>query len=212
MALYEIQKEGRYEVAALLTTVTESYERISMHGVRRALLEAQVESLGIPLEKVYISKNASNVEYESKMEALLETYRSKGIRRVGFGDIFLEDLRVYREKNLARINMEGIFPIWKRNTMQLVNEFIDLGFEAVVVCIDPKVLDSAFVGRLINSDFVKNLPSHVDPCGENGEFHSFVFGGPIFKKSIPIQIGQKVLRDSFWFCDLLPVESVNIAG
>ena len=207
MALYELQKSERYEIAALLTTVTESYERISMHGVRCELLHEQADSIGIGLEKVYISQHASNTEYESNMEVILKRYYAEGVRSVAFGDIFLEDLRIYRENNLAKIGMKGLFPIWKRETNELAREFIRLGFQSMVVCIDPKSLGRDFVGRKIDQSFLDDLPPAVDPCGENGEYHSFVFDGPIFKNPIHIQTGEKVLRDSFWFCDLLPVES-----
>ncbi len=210
MSLYELQKSGQYEIAALLTTVTETYERISMHGVRCALLHAQAASIGIPLEKVYISKNATNAEYENRMESLFKKYYEQGIREVAFGDIFLEDLRIYREKNLEKIGMQGIFPVWKRNTNELANEFIKLGFKSAVVCVDPKVLSPNFVGRVIDKSFLEELPGNVDPCGENGEYHSFVYEGPIFGEPIKVKIGERVFRDSFWFCDLLPVESESV--
>lgn len=148
MALYEIGKAGEYEVAALLTTVTAVYDRITMHGVRRALLERQAEALGLPLHTVYLPPNPSNNEYEAKMEETLRAYQTKGIQAVAFGDIFLEDLRKYREENLAKIGMRGVFPIWKQDTHELIRVFTQLGFRAMVICVDAKVLDRTFVGKL----------------------------------------------------------------
>ena len=206
MALYEIQKGKEYEVAALLTTVTEDYDRVSMHGLRRTLLEQQAESLGYPLEKIFISTNASNKEYESKMEEILLKYKNAGVNSVVFGDIFLEDLRKYREDNLAKIGMKGIFPIWKRDSKELAQTFIDLGFKAVLVCVDLDVLDRKFVGREFDAKFLSDLPSNIDPCGENGEFHSFVYDGPILRQKVSHELGEVILRDNrFFYCDLIPV-------
>jgi len=204
LALYEIQKTKGYEIIALLTTVTDGYGRVSMHGVREELLERQAESLGLRLHKILIPRNPTNEEYGSIMKEVLTKYKNENVHSVAFGDIFLEDLRQYREKNLAKIGMKGIFSIWKRNTRELVRTFIDAGFRAIVTCVDSKVLDSSFVGREIDDDFIRQLPPHIDPCGENGEHHSFVYSGPIFKKRITFTIGEIVLRDSFYFCDLLP--------
>ncbi len=204
MALYELQKAGRHEVASLLTTVTEEYDRISMHGVRRALLERQAESLGLPLHKIFIPRNCRNQDYEMKMEEALAGYRSKGIHGVAFGDIFLEDLRQYREKNLARVGMRGLFPLWKRDTRELVRTLIQLGFRAIQVCVDARVLDRSFAGQWMDDEFLRRLPPGVDPCGENGEFHSFVSAGPIFEQPIQFAVGEVVERDGFYFCDLIP--------
>jgi uncharacterized protein (TIGR00290 family) len=204
MALHELRRNASYEIAALLTTVTEVYDRISMHGVRRELLERQAAALGLPLEIVTIPPVCANANYEARMGAALLRWKARGIRRVAFGDIFLEDLREYRERNLARIGMEAIFPVWLRPTNELVREFIGLGFRAVTVCVDPKKLDGSFVGREINEEFVADLPKGVDPCGENGEFHSFVFDGPGFAGPVELSRGEIVLRDGYWFCDLAP--------
>lgn len=203
VALYEIQETQSYEIAALLTTVTGGYDRISMHGVRRILVEQQAASLGLSLHKVCIPQKATNEEYESRMSQVLAKYRAQGVRSVAFGDLFLEDIRKYRENNLAKIGMKAVFPLWKNNTAELVRKFIELGFKAIVTCADSKVLDRSFVGKVIDEDFLHQLPAHVDPCGENGEFHSFVFTGPIFRDEIRFTVGELVLRDSFWFCDLL---------
>jgi len=206
MTLYELQKTHRYEISALLTTITEDYDRVSMHGVRRILLEQQAASLGLPLEKVYITKNASNGEYEAKMREKLNKYKDKGVLSVVFGDIFLEDIRKYREENLSQIGMKGIFPIWKRDTTELAHTFIALGFKAVITCVDSNVLNKRFVGRIYDKQFLNELPYSVDPCGENGEFHSFVYDGPIFRERVAFTIGDIVLRDNrFYFCDLIPV-------
>ena len=204
MALYELKKSNGYEITGLLTTITEDYDRISMHGVRRTLLEKQADFLCIPLEKVFISKQSSNEEYESRMRAVLEKYKEAGVTSVAFGDIFLEDLRRYREDNLANLGMKGIFPIWKKDSTELAHAFIDQGFRAVITCVDSQVLNKSFVGREFDKKFLDDLPPTVDPCGENGEFHSFVYDGPIFKKRIAYTKGDIVLRDNrFYYCDIL---------
>jgi len=205
LALYEVLQGGEYEVSALLTTVTEAYDRISMHGVRNVFLEQQAHSLGFPLERVLISKDASNEEYESRMHRLLSIYQHAGVRSVAFGDIFLEDVRNYREGNLAKLGMNGLFPLWKRDTHELVRSFIHLGFKAVVTCVDTNALGRQFVGRHIDEQFLSDLPSGVDPCGENGEYHSFVYDGPLFRERIRFTTGEVVLRENrFAYMDLLP--------
>jgi uncharacterized protein (TIGR00290 family) len=203
MTLYELKQKPQFDVVALITTVTESYDRISMHGVRRTLLHQQATSLGIPLEEVTISPHASNTEYEAKMRTAFVKYREQRIRKVAFGDIFLEDLKQYREDRLGELHLECLFPIWKRETRELVETFIELKFRAVTSCVDPKSLNKTFAGRLIDAEFVASLPEEVDPRGENGEYHSFVFDGPIFKYPIPVTTGAIVSRDSFLFCDLV---------
>jgi uncharacterized protein (TIGR00290 family) len=204
MALHALGAEPGVRITGLLTTVTEEYDRISMHGVRRALLERQAESLGLPLHTVLIPPQCVNATYEARMKEALEQYLARGVRRVAFGDIFLEDLRLYREQNLSKVGMEAVFPIWKRNTRELARELIRLGFRAIAVCIDPRVLDSSFAGRELDDSFFSDLPPGVDPCGENGEFHTFVFDGPIFRKPVQFRAGETVHRDGFYFCDLLP--------
>ena len=204
LALYELQQAGQHRAAALLTTVTRDYDRISMHGVRRVLLEQQAASLGLPLRQVPISKGASNEEYERETARAFLDYREVGIDTVVFGDLFLEDVRDYREQFLARHGMRGLYPVWMRDTGEFVGKFIALGFRAVVTCVSGVALDGSFAGRLIDEEFLASLPPHVDPCGENGEFHTFVFAGPSFKDEVRFTVGERVLRDSFWFCDLLP--------
>jgi len=208
MALHLLLQQKEVRVTGLLTTVTEGYDRISMHGVRRELLQRQAESIGLPLQEVRIPPHCVNPIYEARMEAAMKTAFERGIRRVAFGDIFLEDLRAYREKNLAKVDMEAIFPIWKRNTRELARSFVELGFRARAVCVDPRVLDRSFAGRVLNEQFFDDLPAHADPCGENGEFHSFVYDGPIFQKPVQCKTGEVVERDSFVFCDLLAEEEV----
>jgi uncharacterized protein (TIGR00290 family) len=205
MSLYQLEMANGCEVLALLTTVTEDYDRISMHGVRAALLEQQAESLRLPLDQVRITSGASNEEYEARMEERLRHYRSRGVRSVVFGDIFLEDLKRYREQNLAKLGLKGLFPIWKQDTGELARAFVDLGFKAVITCVDTQVLDRRFAGREFDGRFLADLPDGVDPCGENGEFHSFVYDGPIFRETIRFTRGETVLRDNrFCFCDLVP--------
>jgi uncharacterized protein (TIGR00290 family) len=204
LAYYYMQQTRSHEIAALLTAVTEDYNRVSMHGVRRVLLERQAESLGVPLQEVYIPKDCTTKEYGSRMKEVLLGYQRENINGVCFGDIHLEDVRRYREERLARIGMRGIFPLWKRDPAELIRGFIDLGFKAIVTCVDSRVLDSSFVGKVIDNDFVARLPSSADPDGENGEFHSFVFDGPIFKQRIEVSTGGIIMKDGFYFCDLLP--------
>lgn len=202
LALWELSQSEKYEVVGLLTTVTKDYERISMHGVRVSLLEQQAAALNLPLKKVFITKSASNAEYELAMESACEEIKNEGISTVAFGDIFLEDLKHYREKNLAKAGMKAIFPLWKISTSDLVKEFLANGFQSVTVTCDPHKLSEHFVGRVMDKEFFDSLPADVDPCGENGEYHSFVFQSPNFQSAIPITIGAKVFRDSFWFCDI----------
>lgn len=204
LALYELYKTEDYDVIALLTTISE-YDRVSIHGVRRVLLEQQAQSLGLALEKVFLPKNTSNEEYESKMRQVLEEYRAEGVYFVAFGDIFLEDLKKYRENNLSKVGMKAIFPIWGINTSELAHTFIDSGFKAVVTCVDSNLLEKTFVGRAFDEQFILELPSAVDPCGENGEFHSFVYDGPIFRNAVSHTIGEVVLREKrFYYCDMVP--------
>jgi uncharacterized protein (TIGR00290 family) len=205
LALHEVIKTGAYEVRALLTTVTADFDRISMHGVRRSLLHAQASSLGLPLEEVWIPKGASNETYEAQMRAALSKQREAGVEEVAFGDLFLRDIRDYREERLGQVAMRGLFPLWGRDTSRLSRELIELGFRAVVCCVDPRRLGKEFCGREFDRPFLESLPPGVDPCGENGEFHTFVYAGPIFKSKIGVTKGEVVLRDGFYyFADLLP--------
>jgi uncharacterized protein (TIGR00290 family) len=203
LALAELLRDPHYDVAALLTTVTRDYDRISMHGVRRDLLHAQADALGLGLVEVEISAGAGNDEYEAVMGAALERFRSEGIDSVAFGDLFLADIRAYRERQLAALNMRAVFPVWGRETRALYRQFVRDGFRAVTCCVDPRRLDESFCGRELDDAFLADLPAGVDPCGENGEFHTFVFDGPIFREPIAMRRGEVVCRDGFWYCDLI---------
>lgn len=204
MTLYTLQQQGDVAIVALLTTLTEGYDRISMHGVRRELLEAQAEALGQRLHQVFIPQQCSNEDYAARMEAAMRAFQAEGVTTCAFGDLFLEDIRAYREDNLAKIDMQAVFPLWGRETTALARDFIDLGFKAIVTCVDSKQLDPAFAGRIIDAAFLADLPDGVDPCGENGEFHSFVVDGPNFARPVACQTGEIVDREGFIFCDLIP--------
>jgi len=204
LALNALLQREDIGIVALLTTVTEGYERISMHGVRRELLQRQAEALRLPLHEVRIPPQCVNPIYEARMEAALRTFLEQGVRRVAFGDIFLEDLRAYRERNLSRAGMTALFPIWKRNTRELFHEFCKKRFRAIAVCVDGRALDRSFAGRELNEEFLRDLPDGVDPCGENGEFHTFVFDGPVFEEPVRCRAGETFERDRFFYCDLSP--------
>ena len=205
MALSTLLEQQRFRVTALLTTLTEGYERISMHGVRRELLREQAASVGLPLHEVRIPPQCVNPIYEARMDEALRTVYDQGVRKVAFGDIFLEDLRAYRERNLARMGMTALFPLWKRDTGELIRFFHARHFRAIAVSIDPKVLAPSFAGRELDESFFRDLPPGADPCGENGEFHTFVIDGPIFRWPVAVRTGEVVHRDGFVFGDLLPV-------
>jgi len=194
LALYHILQEQQYDIQFLVTTVNSEHQRISMHGVRRELLQEQGRQLGIPVIEIMLPDSPTMEDYEQAFNLGLQPLLDHGIKHCVFGDIFLEDLRTYRENKLAEIGVTGIFPLWKRPTTELVNEFIDLGFKTVVVCTQADKLDDSFVGRTIDPSFLNDLPANVDPCGENGEFHTFVYAGPIFKATIPFELGEKVFR------------------
>jgi uncharacterized protein (TIGR00290 family) len=205
MAAYHLLASQRYEIAALMTTVTEEFDRISMHGVRRELLERQARSLGIPLSAVMIPKDCSNEIYETRLRESLELFKAQGIAKVAFGDLFLEDIKRYRDERLAQAGMTGIYPLWLRDTEELVRTFIGLGFKGIIACVDTNVLDAAFAGREIDHDLLRDLPESADPCGENGEYHSFVYAGPIFREEIACRTGERSMRTPrFNFCDILP--------
>ncbi len=209
MTLHENRRNGNYEIVALLTTVTKEFDRVSMHGVRRAVLKKQGEAVGLPIEEIWIGKNASNEEYEAGMKDVLEKYKLAGVCDVLFGDLFLQDIRRYREERLSAIGMNAVFPIWKRETGALAHYFVDEGFRAIVCCIDPRFLDKKFCGMEFDNAFLSRLPAKVDPCGENGEFHTFVYDGPVFKNAIEVKLGEVVLRDGFYFADILPADSTS---
>ena len=204
VALNELQRSGDYEVAGLMTTVTRDYDRISMHGVRRTLLARQAQSLGLPLHEVFIPAGATNADYEAAMAEALVEMRAQGVETMAFGDLYLADIRAYRDRMMAENGMDAVYPVWGRDTRAFVRDFIEAGFKAVIVCVDTAQLDAAFAGRIIDPDLVADLPPGIDPCGENGEFHTFVYDGPNFARPIDIVIGERVTREGFCFRDLAP--------
>jgi uncharacterized protein (TIGR00290 family) len=207
MALHELLGADDYEVIELMATVSEEYRRVSHHGVREELLDAQAAAIGIPLHKVYLPSGegggCSNEVYEAIMNRVMDGYKTRAVNAVAFGDLFLEDLRAWREANLAKAGMRGLFPIWKRNTTEVAHEVIRLGYKAYVSCVEAHV-GPGFVGRLYDEKFLNELPSTIDPCGENGEFHSFVFDGPTFRTPVAVEVGELVTRDGRFYADLLP--------
>lgn len=203
LSLWALRREQRVEPLALLTTVTEEYDRISMHGVRRELLGAQARAAGLPVIEVGIPTPCPNEVYEQRMAQALAASEIAEAEAVAFGDLFLEDIRSYREERLGQVGKRAVFPVWGRDTAELARTFIDEGFEARLVCIDPRQLDPSFAGRSFDEQLLEDLPPGVDPCGENGEFHTFVHAGPIFDRPIAHELGEVVERDGFVFCDLI---------
>ncbi|RPE13935.1 diphthine--ammonia ligase [Chitinophaga lutea] len=193
-ALWQLQQDKNFSIKYLFTTLSEAYRRVSMHGVREELLDEQARQTGIALKKAYLPEHASMEDYNRIMTEQLTALQAEGIEHAVFGDIFLEDLRAYRETQLARVGMKGVFPLWKRDSTTLVRDFIKAGFKAVIVCVNARYLPASFAGRLIDEAFLADLPAGVDPCGENGEFHSFVFDGPLFAAPVAFQIGETVER------------------
>lgn len=221
LALYKIRQQNRYKIHCLLTSVNAVHNRISMHGVRRELLLAQASSIGIPLTTIELPEQPGMSDYENAMMQKVNELKNAGCDHAIFGDIFLEDLKIYREQKLATAGIGCVFPLWTIDTTKLVHEFLDLGFKTIIVCVNEQYLDKSFCGRMIDKDFLNDLPPNVDPCGENGEFHSFVFDGPVFKTPIDFKKGEIVHRtyaapknaedsstanadDGFYFCDLIP--------
>jgi uncharacterized protein (TIGR00290 family) len=218
LCLHRVLGEKQYAVETLLTSVNAFHNRISMHGVRRELLEAQAASIGIPLQTLELGEQPGMEEYEQATTEKVAALKKQGCTHALFGDIFLEDLRRYREEKLQSQDVRCVFPLWKIPTAELMREFLEKGFKAIIVCVNSRFLDESYCGRLIDASFVRDLPENVDPCGENGEYHSFVFEGPVFKTPIPFQKGEIVYReykapansmdqgskDGFYFCDLLP--------
>ncbi|MFL1011229.1 Dph6-related ATP pyrophosphatase [Flavisericum labens] len=221
LALYHLLQNENFLVDELATTVNSHYNRVSMHGLRKDLLLAQTKAINIPASLIELPEMPSMEDYESIMNQTVSKLKSEGFTHSAFGDIFLEDLKEYRENQLAKVGLKAVFPIWKRNTKELLNEFLDLGFKTIVVCANSKYFDEDFVGTVIDENFIENLPEGVDPCGENGEFHTFCFDGPIFKNPINFAIGEKVYREydnpntddsvcksekyGIWYCDLIPI-------
>jgi uncharacterized protein (TIGR00290 family) len=204
MALYEARTNQRYrdyQVASLLTTLTEGYDRISGHGVRRSILERQADCLGLKLHKTYIPKGALMSQYDAVIEEALLEHKTQGTTLAATGDIFIEKRRM---ATFRKTGVKGCFPLMRKDSYEHICKIIDLGFKAYVVCVDGAVLDQSFVGRKIDREFLNDLPSGVDVCGENGEFHTFVYDGPMFNKPVNCKLGEVVFRESFYFCDLVP--------
>ncbi len=202
LALFLLNRE-KFNVRTLITSISEEYNRVSMHGVRKELLEKQTNSIGIPLITISLPKDTTNEEYEKIMKQEMLYFKSHRIYHVVFGDIFLEDIRNYRESNLSKIGMKAIFPLWKKDTKELAHLFINLGFKAIITSVDSKFLEGSFVGKIFDREFINSLPPDIDPAGENGEFHTFVFDGPIFINPVKFQRGEFVFRDDrFYFVDL----------
>ena len=206
LALAALQADPAYRVVALLTTVTNEYDRISIHGVRRTLLAAQAASIRLPVHEVVLEPQSSNAAYDAAVERALADVRARypAVRRVAYGDLFLEDVRRYREERLEPLGFEGLFPLWGQPTDRLAREFVDRGFEARLVCVDTTQLDAAFAGRAFDASLLRDLPATVDPCGERGEFHTFVSAGPGLTTPVAYDVGEIVLRDGrFAYCDLV---------
>ena len=218
MALYELQQDENYQIDLLLTSINAHHDRVSMHGLRRELLLKQIEAVGLPSTTIELPEEPSMETYNTLMQKTVQKLQSDGYTHSGFGDIFLEDLRTYREEQLKPYGISCSFPLWKKDTKALINEFVDLGFRAIVICIKSELLDKSFVGREIDQTFIDDLPDNVDPCGENGEFHTFCFDGPIFSHPVQFSVGEKIYREytspsgskdksmGFWFCDLIPTK------
>ncbi|WP_242352265.1 MULTISPECIES: adenine nucleotide alpha hydrolase [unclassified Anaeromyxobacter] len=203
-ALHLVRARGDLEIVGLLTTVTAEFSRVAMHAVRETLLDAQSQALGLPCRKVKLPWPCSNEVYEREMTEALSAARAAGVTHVVFGDLFLRDIRAYREARLAGTGLSPVFPLWDRDTRALAGEMIDAGLRATLTCVDPRVLDARFAGRAFDGALLAELPSTVDPCGENGEFHTFAWAGPMFETPIPVAAGEVVERDGFTFADLLP--------
>jgi uncharacterized protein (TIGR00290 family) len=203
-ALYEAQRSGEFEIVGILTTVTEAYQRVAMHGVRNELLDRQAGALGLPCLKVPIPSPCPNEVYEREMSLVMNRLRAEGVTAMIFGDLFLEDIRAYREARLGEVGIQGVFPLWKRDTAALAREMVATGLQARLTCVDPRKLDASFAGRSFDEDLLHSLPSDVDPCGENGEFHTMVTAGPMFREPIAVAVGEIVTREGFVFADLVP--------
>jgi uncharacterized protein (TIGR00290 family) len=203
-ALHVLRRQPSCEVAGLFCTVNQAFDRVSMHAVRVELLKLQAEKVGLPLQLIQIPYPCSNEEYETIMGGFVEGVKEQGIDCFAFGDLFLEDVRQYRVDKLAGTGIEPVFPLWGLPTPELALEMIALGLRAKITCVDPEQLSPEFAGREFDHAFLADLPAGVDPCGENGEFHSFVYDGPMFQGALPIQVGETVTRDGFTFTDILP--------
>jgi uncharacterized protein (TIGR00290 family) len=203
-ALHVLRQQNQYEIAGLLTTMNSAFDRVAMHSTRRALVEMQAQAAGLPLITAQLPWPCSNADYELAMKQVCDQAVAQGISAVAFGDLFLADVRSYRERQLQDTGLEPLFPVWQCPTRELAQQMVRSGLRAKLVCVDPRQLSPDFVGRDFDRTLLDELPAGVDPCGENGEFHSFVYAGPMFSRGLAIATGEKVERDGFWFCDVLP--------
>jgi uncharacterized protein (TIGR00290 family) len=203
--LWKLQQDGRYEVVGLMTTLTEGYDRVSMSGVRRELLQRQADALGLPVQEVWIPPQCINPVYEDRMGEAVQHLKLGGVEAVAFGDLFLEDVREYRERQMAPTGLSCVFPIWGEDTASLSRSMIESGLRAILVCVDPRQVPGALAGRAYDEALLADLPPTADPCGERGEFHTFVWDAPNFNAPIEVRPGETVERDGFWFADLVPV-------
>ena len=203
-ALHILRRQGEYEIAGLVTTVNSAFDRVAMHSTRRALVEQQAQAAGLPLQIVDLPWPCANADYERIMKKVCDQAVAQGITGFAFGDLFLADIRAYRERQLQGTGLKPIFPLWQMPTRDLAREMIAAGLRAKLVYVDPAKLAPEFVGRDFDNQLLADLPAGVDPCGENGEFHSFVYAGPIFRREVPVFAGERVQRDGFWFCDVAP--------
>jgi len=210
--LHVLQRQNQYDIVGLVTTINESADRVAMHAVRATLLAAQAEAVGLPLWAVPLPSPCSNEQYEAAMTRVIERARAEGIGVFAFGDLFLADIRSYREKQLEGTGIRALFPLWLRPTGELAREMVSGGLRAHLTCVDPKKLPASFAGREFDAALLRDLPPGVDPCGENGEFHTFVCAGPMFRRDLTVRVGEVVERDGFVFADLSPAESVNAAA
>jgi uncharacterized protein (TIGR00290 family) len=202
--LHVLRQQGEYEITGLLTTINSAFDRVAMHSTRRALVEMQAAATGLPLVAVPLPWPCSNADYERIMQEVCDQAVAQGVTAIAFGDLFLADIRAYRERQLKDAGLEPLFPLWKMPTDRLAREMMDAGLRAKLVCVDPNKLDPEFVGRDFDRQLLADLPPGADPCGENGEFHTFVSAGPMFSHEIAVVAGERVERDGFWFCDVLP--------
>lgn len=209
-ALHVLRAQGELDVVGLLTTFNEQAARVAMHAVREQLVELQAEAAGVPLWKVPLPHPCPNDEYERRMGEAVARAREQHIEVVAFGDLFLEDVRAYREKQLEGSGLRAVFPLWHRPTAPLAREMVGAGVRAIVTSLDPKQLDPSFVGRPWDGQMLDVLPEGVDPCGENGEMHTFVYDGPMLSRSIPVRVGEILERDGFWYADLVPEDRAAV--
>ncbi|MGJ5643168.1 ATP-binding protein [Formosa sp. S-31] len=216
LALFELQQDKTYDVKKLVTTINSHYKRVSMHGLREELVKQQTDAIGLPVQYIALPEAPNMEDYSTIMTNATNQLKADGFTHAAFGDIFLEDLKFYREMQLLEVGLTGVFPLWKRDTRQLMTDFLNLGFKAIVVTANAKYFSENFVGTVLTEEVINNLPDGVDPCGENGEFHTFCFDGPNFNTAIPFKIGEKTYREypapdnsteavGFWYCDLLPL-------